>query len=649
MTLSRSLKWIAGVFLASVALAITLATLYVALFGWNALRGPIERMTLEKTGRELVIGGELTVELTWPFPGVQADTVSFANPAWAKEEKMIAVDAIDIQIDLMQLIRGNIVLPEVRLTRPVIFLERGTEGRRNWLLDRTQQDVGAHLRIGRLMLDEGTVGYDDSAQKTRIRAQLSTSDPEPGKAGLTFTAQGQFKGMPLKTRGQGGPVLGLRDESTPYPIKGDLTIGNTVVKAEGSITGLTSLSAVDLRLGVSGPSLAQLYPLLGIVLPETHAYETEGHLVHDERTWRYEKFTGRIGNSDIAGTAQLVTGEGRPALQADLVSRMLDIADLGPPVGIDPARAKPASSRTAAAAPLAKVLPELPFVIERWNSVDAEVMLQAKTIRHPAGMPLDDLVTRLSLRNSVLTLDPLQLGVAGGQLNGTISLDGREHPIKAHASMRAQKMRLAKLFPTVELNKSSIGQINGEFDLTGRGDSVRDMLASSNGKLGLVVAGGEISKLMMKQVGLHLWDIVQLTVTGDELVKVRCAVADFDIEDGIMETRALVFDTAVTTIIGTGRIDLKQETFDLTLGQVTKETSAVALSSPLYVRGSFAQPDVEFDKGRVIGRALGAVALGAINPLLALIPLIDAGPGEDRDCAQLLRDARKSSQSAKPR
>jgi len=36
-------------------------------------------------------------------------------------------------------------------------------------------------------------------------------------------------------------------------------------------------------------------------------------------------------------------------------------------------------------------------------------------------------------------------------------------------------------------------------------------------------------------------------------------------------------------------------------------------------------------------RALGALALGAINPLLALIPLIDAGPGEDSDCAQWLQ------------
>ena len=107
-----------------------------------------------------------------------------------------------------------------------------------------------------------------------------------------------------------------------------------------------------------------------------------------------------------------------------------------------------------------------------------------------------------------------------------------------------------------------------------------------------------------------------------------------------MQASALVFDTEVTTLIGTGSIDLAHEQLDLTFNQKTKNTSPVALRSPIYVRGSFAQPKVEVDKGRVALRAAGALTLGLINPLLALLPLIDAGPGKDSDCAQLVREAR---------
>jgi AsmA protein len=506
------------------------------------------------------------------------------------------------------------------------------------------------------MLDNGRLGYDDAEQKTSIRSELSTSNTQPDGAGVTFTAQGQYKGMPLKAHGSGGPVLGLRDESTPYPLKANLSVGHTGVKVDGTITSLLKFSAMDMRLALNGDSLDQLFPLLGIAFPATHAYVTTGHLLHSGNTWRYEKFSGRIGDSDIAGTLQVDTGSKRPAMKAELVSKLLDFADLGPVIGARPGRvqaakqAAPPPAQTAAPIPVqARVLPDMPFKTDRWDSVDAEVKVNAKTIRRAKELPLEDLVAHLSLRDSVLTLDPLNFGVAGGHLNAVISLDGRKDPIQAHAQVRASKMLIAKLFPTVELSKTSIGQVNGEFDLAGKGNSVGRMLASSNGKVGLVVAGGEISKLMMEKVGLHLWEILELKVTGDKLVKLRCGVADFSVKNGIMRADALILDTQVTTIVGTGNIDLGQEKLDLTLNQKTKNTSPVALRSPIYVRGSFAKPDVEVDKGRVAARGLGALALGLINPLLALIPLIDAGPGKDSDCGQLVRDARALPQKTDPR
>ena len=654
MTLSRTLKWTAGLLLAPVLLAV----LFIAIFGWNWLRAPIERMTLDKTGRELVIGGELELKFGWPRPRIHAGAVSFANPAWAKEKQMVSADGVEIEIDLPQLLMRNIVLPEVRLERPVVFLEEGSGGRRNWLLDLNQQDEQARIRIDRLMLDQGRLGYDDAAQKTSIRAELSTGLPASGKqpagAGVSFTAQGKYKGMPLKAQGSGGPVLGLRDESTPYPLKAELVVGHTGIKADGTITSLLKFTAMDMRLALRGDSLAQLYPLLGIAFPETRAYATEGHIVHSGRSWRYEKFSGRIGDSDIAGSVQVDTGGTRPALKADLVSKLLDFADLGPLIGARPGsvqaakEAAPLPAQTAAPTPArARVLPDMPFKTDRWDSVDAEVTLKAKTIRRAKALPLEDLLAHLSLRDSVLTLDPLNFGVAGGDLNAVISLDGRQDPIQARARVRAKKILIAKLFPTVDLSKSSIGQVNGEFDLSGKGNSVRRMLASSSGKVGLVVANGEISKMMMERIGLHLWEILVLNVTGDKLVKLRCGVADFEVKEGIMRADALIFDTEVTTIIGSGNIDLRQEKLDLTLNQKTKNTSLVALRSPIYIRGSFARPEAGVDKGRMAVRALGAIALGIASPILALLPLIDAGPGKDSDCAQLLREVKAAPAAEK--
>lgn len=116
----------------------------------------------------------------------------------------------------------------------------------------------------------------------------------------------------------------------PYPLQAELAIGNTGVKAGGSVTRLLKLTALDLRIVLRGSSLAQLFPLLGIPFPETGPYATEGHLVHGGRTWRYDTFAGRIGKCDIAGSVEVVTGGKPPELKADLTSRLLDLADLGP-------------------------------------------------------------------------------------------------------------------------------------------------------------------------------------------------------------------------------------------------------------------------------------------------------------------------------
>ena len=633
MTLHRPFLWITGALIAPFALL----TLLLAIFGFNGLRGPIEHLVEQKTGRALAIHGDLSLQLGWPRPRVHANAVTFANPLWAQEAHMVTAEAVEVTIDLPQLLHRQLIFPTVHLLRPVVFLERNAQGKKNWLLDVNQQDEDARIHIGQLTLDHGTLGFDDTAGQTRIRADISSaSKPDTNDAGpgVTFRANGKYQGLPLHAVGSGGPVLALRDETTPYPLTVDVTVGQTNIQADGTVTGLIQRSAVDMHLAASGNSLEQLYPLLGIPAPATHPYAIQGHLTHKGTRWSYANFTGRIGKSDVSGTAQIDTGGKRPELIADLTSALLNLDDLGPVIGVRPAPR--ALAPTSASTP-SGLLPDVPFKTERWNSVDADVRLHAKHIRHAKALPLDDLTVHVGLHDSVLTLDPLDVGVAGGQLNATVSLDGRSNPIRATVQVQARKVLLSRLFPTVKLNQASIGQIHGAVSLSGSGHSIARMLATANGTVAMAMASGEVSQLMMERAGLHLWEMLELNVTGDKRVKLRCAVADFDVRNGDMKVGALIFDTEVTTLLGNGHIDLAHEALDLTLNQKTKNTSPFALRSPIFIRGSFAHPTVGVDKGRVAVRALGAVALGVLNPLLALIPLIDPGPGKDNDCQLLPR------------
>ncbi len=96
-----TLKWLAATLLAVLALPL-LAAPWISVFGWNWARGPLQDLTLEKTGRELRIAGDLDVSFGWPAAQVRAQAVSFANPAWATATQMVDTELAQLDVDLRQ-------------------------------------------------------------------------------------------------------------------------------------------------------------------------------------------------------------------------------------------------------------------------------------------------------------------------------------------------------------------------------------------------------------------------------------------------------------------------------------------------------------------------------------------------------------------
>jgi AsmA protein len=360
---------------------------------------------------------------------------------------------------------------------------------------------------------------------------------------------------------------------------------------------------------------------------------TSGHLVREKNFVRYEKFTGKVGQSDLSGTQEVDTGGARPVMKGDLQSKVLDLADLGTIVGTQ----QPSKSG---------VLPDAPFDAKRWKSVDADVKLKAGTLKRPEQLPLDDLNTRLRMQDAVLTLDPLEFGTAGGKLAGTIKLDGRQDPIRGDANIKVQKLQLSKLFPTLNVTRASVGALSGAIELSGSGDSVAKLLGSANGKIGVFMEGGQVSELLMEMVAIDLWGITRVKLKGDKQIPIRCVVGDWGVKKGVMTTNALVFDTEVVNVGGSGDINLSNEQLNLTLLPEPKESSVASLRTPLYIRGTFSKPKVAPDLKTIAAKGAGALALAIVNPLLAVLPLLNQGEGKDSACGQLIADLSASARSS---
>jgi AsmA protein len=618
------LKWLGWLFLAFAVLTVVLIS------SLGHLKGPLSRAVTQATGRELLIEGDLRVVPSWVHPRFRAEKVTFANADWATDDYLLSAEAVEISVSLPGLLRGRVVVPDARLEGATLSLEMDAEGQKNWILKQDDDNKKpSRFVIRHLTLDHGQLHYLDAGREMDIVTDLSTDD-----SGVAFTAKGKYQGMDLAAKGRSGPVLSIRETDQAFPLQGTAKIGSTEAKIDGNITEIVGLRGIDVKIDLAGQSMEELYWIVGVAFPATSPYRTSGRLIREGDTIRYEKFVGKVGESDLAGTFQFDSGGARPRMTADLVSKVLNLADLGSLVGTDQEREKSGA------------LPDMSFDAARWESVDADVKLRTGSIQRPASLPIENLDVRIRMQDAVLTLDPLQFGVAGGTLAGPVRLDGRQEPIRASAKIRAQNLQLNKLFPTIERTRTSVGALTGIIELDGRGDSVSQMLGSASGKIGLVIAGGEVSGLLMQMVALDLWGMARVKLAGDEPVPIRCVIADFGVKNGLAEANAVVFDTSVVNVDGSGSVNLKTEELNLKLTPKPKDGSVASLNSPLYIRGTFSAPKVAPDVGRLAAKGAGAVVMAILNPLLAVVPLLEEGGAKDSDCARLIADVTARTKAA---
>lgn len=110
----------------------------------------------------------------------------------------------------------------------------------------------------------------------------------------------------------------------------------------------------------------------------------------------------------------------------------------------------------------------------------------------------------------------------------------------------------------------------------------------------------------------------------------------------------MVIDTQDTEIVGTGSFDLARERFDIRIEPKPKQMGILSLRTPVRAYGTFKQPDFQIEKGPLLLRAGGAMALAAAAPLAALLPLVETGPGTATNCGAVRREAAAAVKQALP-
>ncbi len=621
----------------------------------NFMRGAIAERVEAATGRAFAIEGDVT--WSWWNRRLVAERMRFANPSWAGREQMITVEQVDAQIRLLPLFSRRLVVPEVRALKPDLWLETNAQGQFNGNLDRQQSDSQSGVELGEVWLDQGRLRFVQKHTRSDVQVLLESIAGRDGPSRLKASAEGMWNGLPLAAQATGDAVLRLRDVSRPYALDIAATIGATKVKAAGSVTGLTAPTAADLRVQVEGPSLGEWYRITNIGLPNTPPYRTEGRVRLADKTWHYEDFTSRVGDSDVKGRVRFEPRKPRPFVSGTLVSQRLDLEDFGPVIGKTapagantppPKASAPKPKAPAATGPTAStLLPQMSFSAEKWDTLDADIHFEGRSIRNLGKHPFERVKMHLVLNNRRLTLEPFQFGFAGGELEGKLSIDGSSEPMAARLDTRGRRLKLDDLLPQVSNTRIALGTVNGKVALAGRGNSFAQLLATADGEAQMAMGKGQISNLLLEIIDLDVQEALGFLMRGDKPVDVRCALVDVGFKKGVMESRTIVFDTTDTIIEATGTADFAREQLDMRVRPVPKDLSLLTLRAPFDVRGSFKDPQIAPDKATLVARGGGALLLGAVTPIAALLALIETGPGKDSDCESLVARAKSEGVAVK--
>ena len=678
--------------------------------GWPFLAGPLERSAARLLGRTVRLsadpasaaGPALPFRVT--FLGglrLSAPELLIGAPNWSTAPHLLwARDAqLELRyIDLWRTSRGQpLRIRSLQAASLAAVLERRSNGRASWqfgALDAVDRSKPTPLPvIETLQVPNGQVSLNDAPLALRLDARFSLVDgtaptlparpatassaPEPAPAPssasasasalgsasaasatvsarpanhLQLHATGQFGNFPVVLDATSAGLLPwLTAGAPPVPVTVKASVGQALIEFQGTAGDDSPQGGLRGRYRLRGPSLAAAGDPVGVTLPSTAAFQAAGWLVQHPGRWQVLVDEATVGASQLTGAFTYTHRDRVPMLAGRLGGRRLLLADLGPAVGVSPqASVRPGRAR--------KLLPDRPFDLAALRVMDANVliMIDEVDLNQARLRPLRPLRGHLQLSGGVLRLTDLDARTSQGRLRGEVQLDGRADEALWQAKLAWSGVELEQWIKQPRKGKAPpfiSGRLHGRAELAGQGRSTAGILASLSGQLHTELRGGTVSHLAIEAGGIDLAQSLGVWLQGDDALPVNCAVASLVVERGVLRPKVMVLDTDDSTVSVDGSLSLATEALDLRAVVSPKDFSPLTLRAPLRVRGSFSAPVVDIDASTLGLKAAAAVALAFINPLAALIPLIDPGDAEDaarsaRGCQPLVQRAKAKAKTA---
>ena len=272
--MKKIFKWISGVIIILLLIPVTIS-FYLNKEDYKSL---IESQFYSQTGRELVIAGNLEFQ-SGLIPSVVIDDIRLTNAQWATEPWAAKIAKATLSLSVDNLLRGELVINNIVLDQPELWIERGIDGNFNLdIFDASSEGesiLPEWLAIEEAAIHEGNIYYEQSRNPLYFSSINGRFSAEARNAPIVFDVEMFFQETLIKGKGEIPDLITLFNHKVGnVTVSGVLDSHKNSFTAIGSIEDLLSWEGLNLNVDAKIRDLKGLSKLVNIDLPDIGIIET---------------------------------------------------------------------------------------------------------------------------------------------------------------------------------------------------------------------------------------------------------------------------------------------------------------------------------------------------------------------------------------
>ena len=326
-----------------------------------------------------------------------------------------------------------------------------------------------------------------------------------------------------------------------------------------------------------------------------------------------------VGNSDFHGSIEYVgVGDAgrKPRSNAQLVSEYFDRKDF-----------QTLAARKSTGIPPEKFFSDQQLVLD-WIS-DNDIHLDYRANTAVVGEHhMNNLELTAIAEDGKLVLDGIQADMQGAQMTVTLSLDARQRPYDINYSYQLSGIQVARWLKENKVIQPLTGEVDIEVKLTGKGNSIREVVSHADGYAVMVIHGAKIPRkariFLPTSVLMSVLRTINPFAAASPVYNIECGLIGFRIDDGkAFSDHTLALKAKEVTVLAAGTVDLATEEIAIAIRPKAREglgVSTVDLAGIYYrLGGTLAKPVVKAASEPILktGVTLGAAWLSSGLTVLA--------------------------------